>query len=289
MLVPVGDVALWVLDTGGDGQPIVLLHGGPGLDHSEFFPGLDPLTSDYRLLAVDHRGNGRSQAGDPARWTVDQMADDVEALFAALRLQAPVLLGHSFGSFVAQAHLARHGTAQAYVLAGTVAEPSALLQVPERLARFEPLHLREQVARSWALEASVTMPEECARLWADQIPFQVADPEGPLVAELQRRAASIVYRPEVLRHFASGGEYGLVDRRAELACRNVPVLVLSGELDRTCDPRSAHALAETLADAEEVLIAGAAHMLFDEAPEQSLAALKRFLSRVCGTSRAGPA
>ena len=54
------------------------------------------------------------------------MADDVEALVRELPLDDVVVLGWSFGSFVTQSHMARHGTPAAYVLMRTVAEPSAL-------------------------------------------------------------------------------------------------------------------------------------------------------------------
>ena len=53
------------------------------------------------------------------------------------------------------------------------------------------------------------------QLWHDQIPFQVADPTGPLVAQLVAED-EIVFRPEVLRHFAADGEYGMADLRGEL-------------------------------------------------------------------------
>ena len=129
MRVSVGDVELYVHER-GEGRPLVALHGGPGLDGSVWFPGLDSFAaSGYRVLAPDHRANGRSDAGDPARWTVPQMADDVEALIGAVGLADPVVIGWSFGSFVAQSHMVRHGTARAYVLIGTVAEPGALALV----------------------------------------------------------------------------------------------------------------------------------------------------------------
>ena len=143
------------------------------------------------------------------------MADDVEALIGALALEDAVVMGWSFGSFVAQSHMARHGTAAAYVLMGTIAEPGALADVEHQLAIFEPESLRAQVAASWALEATVATPEQAKQLMADQYPFHVADPTGPLVAELVA-ADRVVYRPEVLRHFAAGGEYGMLDLREEL-------------------------------------------------------------------------
>jgi proline iminopeptidase len=278
--VNVGDIELYVREQGA-GRPLVLLHGGPGLDGSVFFPEIAALAGEgVRLLAVDHRANGRSDAGDPARWTVPQMADDVEALIRELDLERPIVMGHSFGSFVAQHHMAEYGSAAGYVLMGTVDSVEELARIDERLAAFEPEHLREQVTRSWAQEATVQTAEESKQLIIDQLPFHMAEPEGALVRSLQENVGAIVFRPEVLRHFASGGEYGLVDNRERLRQRSVPVLVLSGELDRTTPAASAHRLAEILSDADEVVVPGAAHMLLQEQPEAALAALRAFLARV---------
>jgi proline iminopeptidase len=198
MRVDVGDVELYVHER-GEGRALVALHGGPGLDGSVWFPGLDPLIADgWRILAPDLRANGRSGAGDVSTWTVPQMADDVEELLRALGLPDPVVMGWSFGTFVTQAHMIRHGSAAAYVLMATVAEPGALHLIQGELDAFQPEHLRQQVADSWAREGSVQTPEEARQLLADQYPFHVADPEGPLVRWLIENDR-VGYRPEVLR------------------------------------------------------------------------------------------
>jgi pimeloyl-ACP methyl ester carboxylesterase len=58
---------------------VLLLHGGPGFDHSMFKPAFEPLADIAQVVMLDHRGNGRSDHGDPARWTLEQWADDVMA------------------------------------------------------------------------------------------------------------------------------------------------------------------------------------------------------------------
>jgi pimeloyl-ACP methyl ester carboxylesterase len=126
----------------------------------------------------------------------------------------------------------------------------------------------------------VQTAEESQRLTHDQLPFHFADPEGERVRAMQETIGAIVFRPDVLRHFATGGEYGLVDNRDRLRRRRLPVLVLSGEHDRTTPAAAAHRLAQILSDADEVVIPGAAHMLLQEQPEATLAALRAFLARV---------
>src|SRR5204863_7263715 len=88
----------------GDGFPLVVLHGGPGMDHTMFRPWLDPLADELRLLYVDERGQGRSERVDPATLSLDVFARDVDLLADALGLERFALLGHSFGAIVATRH-----------------------------------------------------------------------------------------------------------------------------------------------------------------------------------------
>src|SRR3954470_18520230 len=104
MLVDVGDTRLYVEERGSGSLPLVVLHGGPGLDHTMFGPYLDALGDACRLLLVDQRAQGRSERCDPSTWTLEQMAADVSALAAALQLDRYAVLGHSFGAFAALQH-----------------------------------------------------------------------------------------------------------------------------------------------------------------------------------------
>src|SRR5438105_13821426 len=88
----------------GAGYPLIVLHGGPGLDHSMFRPYLDPLGDEYRLLYVDERGQGRSDRVDPATLSLEVFARDVDRLAEGLDLDRFALLGHSFGAIIAPRH-----------------------------------------------------------------------------------------------------------------------------------------------------------------------------------------
>src|SRR6266516_7905670 len=96
----------------GSGFPLIVLHGGPGLDHSMFRPYLDPLGDEYHLLYVDERGQGRSQRVDPATLSLEVFARDVDLLAETLELDSFALLGHSFGAIIATYHRSEEHTSE---------------------------------------------------------------------------------------------------------------------------------------------------------------------------------
>src|SRR2546429_1065764 len=100
----------------GSGFPLIVLPGGPGLDHAMCRPYRDPLGDDYHLLCVDERGQGRSQRVDPATLSLEAFARDVDLLAETLELDSFALLGHSFGAIIATYHATELGTATAYVI-----------------------------------------------------------------------------------------------------------------------------------------------------------------------------
>src|SRR5262245_32941049 len=116
--ISVGDVRLYV-ESRGQGYPILVLHGGPGLDHHMFGDYLDSLTDEFTLILVDQRGHGRSDRASDATWTLERHAADVSALAAAMALKDYAVLGHSFGAFVALDHAVRFpGAAAQTIISG---------------------------------------------------------------------------------------------------------------------------------------------------------------------------
>lgn len=94
----------------GKGQPMLVMHGGPGLDHTIFRPWLDNLGEQVELIYYDHRGNGRSTR--PATMesiTHETWAVDADALRSYLGFEKIILFGHSYGGFLAQEYALRFG------------------------------------------------------------------------------------------------------------------------------------------------------------------------------------
>jgi proline iminopeptidase len=279
--VDIGDVRLWIVERGpGDGYPIVILHGGPGLDHHEFGDYLDPLTEHgYRLVLVDMRAQGRSDAGDPSRWTLLKLSEDVVSLARAMGLRDHAVLGHSYGAFVAlQNAVDFPGMAAQTIVSSGLPSTSYLEQVWKNLQAFEPDELREQVTSSWEREPHAQTQEDVAALMHDQMPFHFGDPLDPRIEEFERRTAGAVYAPAVLRHF-SADTYGGIDVEDLLEDITTPVLVLGGRLDRTCVPAGVQAIAYGIPGAELVFFEHSGHMTFVEENEAYLAAVVDFLGR----------
>ena len=66
--VDIGDARLYVVER-GSGYPLLVFHGGPGIDHHSFGDYLDALADEYRLILVDQRSNGRSDRTPEETWT----------------------------------------------------------------------------------------------------------------------------------------------------------------------------------------------------------------------------
>lgn len=101
--------AIVYYETIGQGRPLMVLHGGPGVPHGYFLPYLLPLARHHRLIFMDERGSGRSQRlADFKGYTLDNMACDADAVRRALGLKTIDVMGHSFGGILAQAYAIKY-------------------------------------------------------------------------------------------------------------------------------------------------------------------------------------
>ncbi len=91
----------------GQGRPIVLMHGGPGADHTTLLP-LRSLAATNTLVYYDHRCNGRSLGPAVTSMTWDNLTADADVLRSTLGFDTWTVLGHSFGGMVALEYALRY-------------------------------------------------------------------------------------------------------------------------------------------------------------------------------------
>lgn len=89
----------------GKGDPIIIVHGGPVLDHSYLLPHLEPLAKDFRLIFYDQRAAGNSSIDvDTSKMNLEAFIDDIEQIRKRLGLKKINLLGHSWGGLLAMGY-----------------------------------------------------------------------------------------------------------------------------------------------------------------------------------------
>lgn len=275
-LVDIGDTRLNVSER-GKGYPLMVLHGGPGLDHHEFGDYLDPLCDHFQLILVDMRAQGKSDICPESTWTLEQMAKDCVLLAEALHLPKYAILGHSYGAFVAlQNAVDFPGRAAQTIVSSGVPSARFLSVVQKNLDALEPVEIREQVKASWDRESRVQTQEEFAQLMHDQMPFHFGNPLDLRIPEYEERTKETVYAPAMIRHF-SQNEYGGIEVESRLKAVTQPVLVCSGRLDRVCTVEAAEATAKGLPNSELVIFERSGHMTFVEESELYLKVVRDFL------------
>ena len=202
-------------------QPtLILLHGGPGYDHSSFKPVFSQLADVAQIVYVDHRGHGRSDRRPAAEWTLDTFADDVVRLCDALGIVKPIVLGQSFGGFVAQRYLARHPAHPAKVVLSSTSHHLGLERKVEAFTRFGGAAAGAAARAFWSAPSPAT--------WA---PYNehCRDVYNPTPGNPDSRART-VFNYDILFTSASG-EQQTMQLLPGLARVQCPVLVMAGELD----------------------------------------------------------
>ena len=131
----------------GHGQPLLIVHGGPGASHDYFLPYLLPLARTNRVVFIDERGSGKSEKlEDPKGYTVENMVEDVEAVRQHLNLGKMNLLGHSYGGVLAQAYALKYQANLAHLILGsTFHSTKALNEVFRQMKAHMTPELRKRI------------------------------------------------------------------------------------------------------------------------------------------------
>jgi pimeloyl-ACP methyl ester carboxylesterase len=262
MIAEVNGVRLGYSDT-GSGSPVLLVHGFP-LNRSMWEPQLGMLRERARVIVPDLRGFGASEAGPPGPLTMDQHADDLDALLDALEVREPVVFcGLSMGGYIAFSFWRRHRErVAAFVLADTRATPDGQEERERRLA------MADEVERSGSPQAALDLM--LPRLFAPSLW------QGAPARELVR--AMVASTPA--RSIADGarGVAARPDSLDVLPGVEVPALVIVGEHDLITPPAESRAMVERLPNARLEVIPQAGHMANFENTDAFNEALAGFLS-----------
>ena len=255
---------------------ILLLHGGPGADHSIYRPAFSALADVAQVVYLDHRGNGRSDRDSVERWNLTQWADDVKAFCDALEIEKPIVYGASFGGMVAMAYATRHPAhPQALALVSTTAQATS--HTAAKVDMFGQLggqEARELAHRRFVL--GDTSPEVLGAWLKVAVPLYTQSDAEPGTME------RIVLNREATAWFNRvGGEGRGFDMLADLSNIQCPTLVLGGLLDPMvpieCQRDIAGALPTGLLTYRE--FAGCGHGVMPDVPKLAMPILREFIRK----------
>lgn len=251
---------------------LLMLHGGPGFDHTAFKDAFSSLSDVAQVVFYDHRGNGRSGGDDPAAWNLAQWADDVKGLCDALGIERPIVCGLSFGGFVAQAYATRHpdhpGKLILLSTAGRIDFP-AIFAAFNRIAGPEVGAIAESYWTNPTAEGRARYLQRC-------VPFYRHRRDRPPAS-----FARALMRTEVALHFnGPRNEQGRFDVLPDLARLACPVLMMAGEHDPVVPIELAEATARAIPT--DLLrferLSGCGHDIHGDDPERVFSTIRAFIS-----------
>lgn len=107
-LLTINGTSLFVRES-GNGSPIIVIHGGPGLNMQYFFPHLNTLSKKHRIIFYDQRACGNSSGDiDSTKMTLDLFIEDIEGLRKKMNLNKINILAHSWGSLLAMKYASKY-------------------------------------------------------------------------------------------------------------------------------------------------------------------------------------
>ncbi|MGH2871291.1 MAG: alpha/beta fold hydrolase [Solirubrobacteraceae bacterium] len=263
-----GILAGWVV---GDGPPVLLLHGGPGLRYDYMEPLIAELCTEFRVAIFQQRGLEPSTLEGP--FTIAQAVEDVVCVLDALGWSVALVVGHSWGGHLAFRFAAAHSERLLGMLAvdalGIVGDGGRAAFVAELLGRA-PRVGRERVLELEELEKAreLTTAEllEMRRIiW----PSYFADPEKapPMPPFVSSRDAHMGLTAEL-------GQ-GIDEVASALATGAVRYGVLAGGASPFPWGQAARPAAELSSSAFLKVVPGAGHFVWHEAPGAVRAELRR--------------
>ncbi len=259
----------------GSGRPLLMMHGGLGLDHTTLRPWHDALSEGAELIYYDHRGNGRSERPaslddvDHATWIAD-----ADALRAHLGHERVVLLGHSYGAFLALEYALRYpGRLDGLILcAGAAVVNYADAIVAGAKARGTPAQFdafAETLSKPTADDAALR------DAWNTIFPLYFNHPD-PGVCAFALRDVSFSASASNRSLQQCLAKYDVAGRLGEIA---VPTLILAGRHDFVCPVApAAELLHDGIDDSSLVVFENSAHFAFIEERDRYIGVIGDWLA-----------
>ncbi|MBI3162146.1 MAG: alpha/beta fold hydrolase [Chloroflexi bacterium] len=276
-IISVNGIELFVVSE-GEGTPIVLLHGGPGLGHSYLHPLIEALAGSFRVITYDQRGSGRSSDLSEDAITVAGHLDDLEGLRRVLGLERLNLVAHSFGVYFALLYAAQHPDSTASLVLANAGPPF----VPEMIEMLEREFAQRRTAQDSARMAQIRASDGFKARQPNAVEEYMRITYMPFFRDRATASQLSLNFTETTAHHVLEAEEAMIpqvfemrpkERLADITC---PTLVVHAEHDAIPQVFS-ELLAMQIAHAELVILQETGHFAFFESPQSFIDAVAPFL------------
>lgn len=265
--------------TVGEGTPLVIVHGGPGMSHDYLAPQfINLLSKDYRLIFYDQRGSGRSTGvKDTTRLTIEQFVEDLEEVRRTFNLGKMNLVGHSFGGLLAMYYAKTFPSQVKKLLLIDTAAASWELLFPyfrKTIADRRSDSSRKEMEKIEALENFGNDPEIMERYW--HLFFQPFFDNQALSDSLDFNIDEqwlANYRVTSEHVQGNLGKYDIHDQLKSISC---PTLILHGE-GSTISIEAAKAIHSIIPMSQLIVFKDTGHFPYIEYPQTFKTAMKAFI------------
>ena len=275
----------------GKGDPLVIVHGGPGASHDYFLPYLVPLARQNQLIFIDERGSGRSvKIENVSDYTVENMAEDLEVVRKVLGLGKISLLGHSYGGVLAQAYALKYQENLSHlILCSTFHSTKKVNEVftkmkdkmsPELRSKIDKLEKEGLYGHGKDYEKNRYTTEYMNVAWGEgYFPYLYQNrPDANYDPIANGIMAWDLYRVMWGSHgeFVVDGNLTSIEYTDRLSALKVPTLITVGDNDQ-CNPSLAREMNEKITGSKLVIFPRSGHMTFVDQPSLFITAVDEFL------------
>jgi proline iminopeptidase len=258
----------------GRGQPIIVLHGGPDLNHNYLLPDMDRLSDSFRLIYYDQRGRGKSAENvQPEDVSIESEIDDLEILREYFRFETAAILGHSWGGLLALEYAIRHPHRLSHLILMNSAPASYddFIHFRRERRRKEPTNIEKLKALAATKQFEIGDLETDAEYHRLHLQAALRKPEHlekvvnslrlNFTSEGIRKARAIENR--LYNETWESSQYSLLPKLRQLG---IPTLVIHGEYDFIPVACAKH-IAQSLPRARFVVLEECGHFSYLECPD----------------------
>lgn len=278
---------IWTVQV-GTGEPIFIIAGGPGGAHISM-RGFDSLYNTNTVIYYDAFGRGKSDtAKEVKEYSLQRDIEDLEELRRAMGLKKIIVLGHSYGTVVAQGYAVKYGQNVSHLILSAPFHSYAMWQENDDNSNRE---IRTNYPEVWDTlmiirKQGFQSADSLHQAIYGRVPYGFLYAYNPEKftgrgSRYPNRFNTKLYYQMVGKDgdFIVGSDIGSFDYRKELKNLKMPVLILAGRYDRVAVPWMAVQYKEYCPQARFILFEKSGHNSFVEEPQKTFEYIRSFLKK----------